>query len=64
MTPPTDDLVYPLCNSRDLVDGGRAVSFMAHNTWVGTVTVTISRASVTVSAPGWSAVGGRRGEAR
>ncbi len=27
MTPPTDDPVHPLCNSRDLVDGGRAVSF-------------------------------------
>jgi nitrite reductase/ring-hydroxylating ferredoxin subunit len=27
MTPSTDDPVHPLCNSRDLVDGGRAVSF-------------------------------------
>jgi nitrite reductase/ring-hydroxylating ferredoxin subunit len=27
MAPPSDDPVYPLCNSHDLVDGGRAVSF-------------------------------------
>jgi hypothetical protein len=27
MTPPTDDPIHPLCNSHDLVDGGRAVSF-------------------------------------
>jgi nitrite reductase/ring-hydroxylating ferredoxin subunit len=27
MTPPADDPIHPLCNSRDLADGGRAVSF-------------------------------------
>ncbi|MBA4214862.1 MAG: 2Fe-2S ferredoxin [Polaromonas sp.] len=27
MTPTSDDPVHPLCNSRDLVDGGRAVPF-------------------------------------